>query len=154
MPVNLPAPSPLMIQAALFFALLLAASACDLRRRIIPNTLCLLVAAAGLIQFSPARLAGILAALPLLIAAMHKEGSMGGGDIKLTAAAGLVLGLAAGLAGLCIALILALLFHGARSLWYRLARQRRTVPASLPLAPFLSLGFMAAYILNFGGTPV
>ena len=152
LPVPLPELSPLLLQAALFIALLAAASAIDVQKRIIPNTLCALIAGAGLLQFSPARLLGVLAALPLLIAAMRKPGSMGGGDIKLTAAAGLVLGLGGALAGLALGLALALIFHGARQLHSRLCQKNRTVPASLPLAPFLSLGFMAAYFTIFGGT--
>lgn len=151
LPVPLPELSPLLLQAALFIALLAAASAIDVQKRIIPNTLCALIAGAGLLQFSPARLLGVLAALPLLIAAMRKPGSMGGGDIKLTAAVGLVLGLGGGLAGLAIGLTLALLFHGARQLHSRLCQKNRPVPASLPLAPFLSLGFLTAYFTIYGG---
>lgn len=154
LPVPLPEPSPLLLQAALFIALLLAASILDCRTRLIPNTLCALIGAAGLLQFSPARLPGVLAALPLLIAAMGKPGSMGGGDIKLTAAAGLVLGLGGGLAGLFLGLALALMFHGALRVRARLCRKARTLPASLPLAPFLSLGFAAVYFLNIGGLTI
>lgn len=138
--------APLLLQAALFAALLLTASVLDIRYRLIPNTICALIGAAGLLQFSPARLPGILTALPLLIAAMGKENSMGGGDIKLTAAAGFVLGLGGGLVGLALGLALALLFHMGRK---RLGR--RPVPPSLPLAPFLSTGFTAAYFMNVIG---
>lgn len=152
LPIPLPTPSPLLLQAALFTALLLTASILDCRARLIPNALCVLTAAAGLLQFSPARLLGVLAALPLLIAAMTKPGSMGGGDIKLTAAAGLVLGLGAGLAGMALGLTLALLYHGGHCLWAKLRGSARAVSASLPLGPFLSLGFAAVYFLNYGGT--
>lgn len=153
LPVPGPNPPPLFLQAAFFVALLLAASIIDCRKRVIPNTVCILIAAAGLISFSPARLLGPLSALPLLIAAMSKEGGMGGGDIKFTAAAGLVLGFWSGLWGLTLGLALAILFHGARLLTPRF-REKRTKPvrrAALPLAPFLSTGFAALYFLNFGG---
>lgn len=143
--------APLLLQAALFAALLLTASVLDIRYRLIPNTLCALTAAAGLLQFSPARLLGVLAALPLLIAAMAKPGSMGGGDIKLTAAAGLVLGLGAGLFGMALGLALALFYHGGYCLWARLRRKALPIQAALPLAPFLSLGFLTAHFINFGG---
>ena len=56
------------MRALLFLTALAAASAVDCRKRVIPNSLCLLTAAAGLISFSPAQLFGVLAALPLLIA--------------------------------------------------------------------------------------
>lgn len=79
------------MQAFLFLTALAAASAVDCRKRTIPDFLCLLTAAAGLISFSPAQFFGVLAALPLLIAALIRPECMGGGDIKLTAAAGLSL---------------------------------------------------------------
>lgn len=153
----LPAPAsalpPLLVQAAFFIVLLAAASIIDCRKRIIPNTICVLTAAAGLISFSPARLLGPLAALPLLAAAMGQPGGMGGGDIKFTAAAGLVLGFWNCLWGLALGLALAVLFHGARALILRL-RGERAQPihrAALPLAPFLSTGFATLYCLNVGG---
>ena len=148
-----PLPLPEVLQAGFFVALLLAASIVDCRRRIIPNSICVLIAAAGLISFSHARLLGPLAALPLLIAAMGREGSMGGGDIKLTAAAGLVLGFQGGLWGLALGLALAVLFHGARTLIRRLRGEKTAAihRAALPLAPFLSIGYTTLFILYFGG---
>ena len=87
------------MQAFLFLTALAAASAVDCRKRTIPDFLCLLTAAAGLISFSPAQFFGVLAALPLLIAALIRPECMGGGDIKLTAAAGFVLGFWRGIWG-------------------------------------------------------
>ena len=43
----------------------------------------------GLICFNAGKLSGILAALPPLAAALLPPGTLGGGDIKLTVAAGL-----------------------------------------------------------------
>lgn len=51
------------MQAFLFLTALSAASAVDCRKRTIPDFLCLLTAAAGLISFSPAQFFGVLAAL-------------------------------------------------------------------------------------------
>ena len=98
------------MQALLFLAALAAASAVDCRKRVIPNSLCLLTAAAGLISFSPVQLLGPLASLPLLIAALIQPECMGGGDIKLTAAAGFVLGFWQGFWGLALGLLLAVLY--------------------------------------------
>lgn len=144
---------PLLLQAVFFIVLLVAASILDCRKRIIPNAICVLTAAAGLISFSPARLLGPLAALPLLIAGMSKPGSMGGGDIKFTAAAGLALGFWSGLWGLALGLALAVLFHGARTLILRLGGEcvQPIHRAALPLAPFLSIGFATLYFMNLGG---
>ena len=102
-----PAPLPLEVisqlqepmkalQMWLFFSLLLVGAIFDCQKRLIPNTICALITIVGLLVFHPAQLMGPLAALPLLAAAMHKPGSIGGGDIKFTAASGFVLGITAG----------------------------------------------------------
>jgi len=143
---------PLVLQAVFFISLLAVATAFDIRKRIIPNTVCAGIALAGLIYFSPANLFGILAALPLLIAALCKQGSIGGGDIKLTAACGFVLGFAAGVTGLCVGLASMLLFYAGSKIAGRIKKDGEAdKTVSLPLAPFLSIGFIAAYILNFTG---
>lgn len=140
-------------QAALFFILLLVASIWDIRKRIIPDELNAMILCIGLLTFTPDKLAGLLLGLPLFIAAILKEGGMGGGDIKLTAAAGFVLGFPLGMAGLIFGLSAVLLYH----LIIRSIRKLKHInaPAAgetlLPLAPFLSVGFLASYLLNFGG---
>lgn len=138
----------LLIQAALFFALLFAASISDIRRRIIPNTICALIGVVGLFPFSPTRLLGLLVALPMLIMATARQGSIGGGDIKLTAAAGTLLGLNAGFLGLSLGLSIMLLFHGARCLYIKLHSCGNPLPKTVPLVPFLSLGFLISYLLH------
>ena len=99
------------LQMGLFFVLLLAGSIFDCQKRLIPNTLCALITMVGLLAFHPAQLMGPLAALPLLAAAMHRPGSIGGGDIKFTAASGFVLGITDGLWGMALGLTLAALFY-------------------------------------------
>jgi leader peptidase (prepilin peptidase)/N-methyltransferase len=151
----IPPPVASGVQAALFIALLTLASAIDIRARIIPDRLCVFIALTGLICFRPARLLGILAALPLLIAALRCAGGIGGGDIKLTAASGLVLGFKGGIAGLIIGLAALLLFY-ALSRAVRRPPQKDTAPkkieaAALPMAPFLAAGFTAAYALTIIG---
>jgi leader peptidase (prepilin peptidase)/N-methyltransferase len=90
--------------------------------------------------------------LPLLIAALMREGGLGVGDIKLTAAAGFVMGLPAGIVGLILGLSAVLLYH----LVIRVIRKLKQLKAPaasksvLPLAPFLSAGFIAAYFMKFG----
>ena len=146
-------PADSVAQAALFCCLLLAASVWDIRKRIVPDTLCVLIFCLGLPTLTPDKLSGVLLALPLLIAALVKEGGMGGGDIKLTAAAGFVMGLPVGTVGLILGLTVVLgydlLRKGIRKL------KKTEAPAAgehvLPLAPFLSVGFIAAYIMNLGG---
>jgi leader peptidase (prepilin peptidase)/N-methyltransferase len=139
--------------AALFCCLHLAASVWDLRKRIVPDMLCALIFCLGLPSLTPDKLSGILLALPLLIAALIKEGGMGGGDIKLTAAAGFVLGLPAGTVGLILGLTAVLGYDMIRKGIRKL--KKTEMPAAgeriLPLAPFLSAGFIAAYFMNLGG---
>ncbi len=140
-------------QAALFFILLLAASLWDLCKRIIPDELNALILCTGMLTFTPDKLAGLLLGLPLFTAAILKEGGMGGGDIKLTASCGFVLGFPLGMTGLIFGLSAVLLYH----LIIRSIRKLRHInaPATgetlLPLAPFLSAGFIASYLINFGG---
>ena len=139
------------MQEILFLTTLAAASAVDCRKRTIPDSLCILTAAAGLISFSPAQFLGVLAALPLLIAALIQPECMGGGDIKLTAAAGFVLGFWWGLWGMALGLLLAVLYFCAAKLFKRLTHHTPSAMArtALPLGPFLSIGFTVLYC--FGG---
>lgn len=101
-----------MIRLALFFLVLSLAAVSDITKRIIPDWMPLFVAGASLIPPEPVYLSGLLVALPLLFAGIT-VGGIGGGDIRLTGACGLVLGFERTLAGLLMALILLLLFHGA-----------------------------------------
>ena len=117
-PIPLPLPTlATIVQATCFFGLLAVASVSDIRMRVIPDTVCVLAALTGLIGSSPVRLSGALAALPLLIPAMIKQGCIGGGDVKLTAAAGLALGFWGGMAGLIIGLILDISSNRCRAIW-------------------------------------
>ena len=143
------------LQAVLFFCLLLAASVWDLRKRIIPDSLCLLIALTGLINFSPVRLWGVLAALPLLIAALCKPEGIGGGDIKLTAASGFAIGLPTVSAGLIIGMTVAVLCYLVRIIICKrkTSKGQAVNQIALPLVPFLSIGFIAATIIEIiGGT--
>lgn len=140
-------------QAALFSCLLLTASVWDLRKREIPDIISALLFCTGLLSFTPDKLAGILLGLPLLIAALGKKGGMGGGDIKLTAAAGFVLGLPAGITGLFLGLSVAILYHLTICTIRKLNNMKLPAASqtSLPLAPFLSAGFITVYFMNDGG---
>ena len=122
------------MQALLFLAALAAASAVDCRKRVIPNSLL-----------------GPRAPLPLLIAALIQPECMGGGDIKLTAAAGFVLGFWQGFWGLALGLLLAVLYFCITRLYHKIFRRPHALTGRtpLPFGPFLSIGFAALYC--FGG---
>lgn len=127
-----------LMQAVLFTVLLLAAAWIDYRRHIIPDRLNLGIALSALLCFYPGNLWGILAAVPFLAAAMG--GRMGGGDVKLVAACGLVLGVRDTMAGCIIGLSLMLCFCMVSPGGLKRNEAR-------PMAPFLSAGFLAAYFL-------
>ena len=78
-------------QAILFCGGLIYAAVDDLRTRTVSNIVCIVIALAGLITISPASLLGaLLAMLPFYLCA--GLGLMGGGDWRLAAAVGFLLG--------------------------------------------------------------
>ena len=147
-------PADAAFQAAWFFCALALASAADLRRHLIPNTFCILTAAAGLISISPARfvgqILGPLAALPFLGVAMIFPDRAGGGDIKFVAAVGFVLGLLPTLWGGVLGLSLAIGYAVVRACIEKRCAATPTPigQIAIPLAPFLSLGFAMFYVLE------
>lgn len=138
------AQSATLVQGGFFAALLLAVSVFDIRKKIIPDSLCLGIAMTGMFAFEPAKLAGLLASALFLLAALAL-GGMGGGDIKLIAAAGLVLGFQKSMVAAILGLTALLVFHAGNTIIQRLCG--RDAQKSYPLAPFLSLSCIAAYFL-------
>jgi leader peptidase (prepilin peptidase)/N-methyltransferase len=132
---------PQLISGLLFVGSLMAASVSDLKSRTIPYSACILLTLAGLLSFSPANLFGLILAVPFFLASGFGRG--GAGDTMLVAASSLTLGFYPGLAGMVLAMVLLLTFAGLDRL-----RRRGTAPASYPLAPFLSIGFIAAYFIR------
>ena len=99
------------------------------------------IAALSLMHVRPEGLLGLIPALLFLAAAV--KGGIGGGDVKLVAACGLVLGLPDALMGTILGLLLQLLFHlGALCV---LPLFRRQVWSAYPMAPFLAIGYTVAY---------
>ena len=96
-----------------FFIVLVLAAVSDIRKREIPDGIPLLVTIVSLIPLESVQLSGLLVALPLLMIGVT-AGGIGGGDIKLTGACGLVLGFGRTLIGLITGLLLLLVFHAAR----------------------------------------
>lgn len=108
----------------------------DTKMRTIPNSISILSALTGLIEFSPVRRWGLLLGLPILLSATLRGGGIGGGDIKLTASSGFVLGFPCGLVGLTVGLML-LTYHF----------MCRGASKSYPLAPFLTFGLATTSLL-------
>lgn len=139
------------VQAGLFLCLLLAASVSDLRFRRIPDRLQAAIAGLTFLCFSPVNLPGLFGALPYLVIALFFEGmdGMGGGDIKLAAATGVVLGLPASLTASVIGLGGFVLYGGGYTMVKRLHGQKKKT--AFPVGPFLSFGAACAYFMKMGG---
>lgn len=140
-----------LLQAVLFPFLLVTVSAWDIRKREIPDSLQAAIALLSLLRFSPWNLAGALTALPYLFVALAggREGGIGGGDIKLAASMGVVLGLPASLAASAMGLSAFIVYGMACSCARRLmGRKGKT---AYPAGPFLAAGAAAAYFMEMGG---
>ena len=140
-----------------FFIILFIASLKDMHDRIIPDWMPFLIMLISMIPVGLPHPAGILACLPLLIAGVT-VGGVGGGDIKIIAAIGTILGLTRTFIGLVVALILMLLFYlgsyVVREIWYsfhisgkemksRRNKDKRNHEA-LPMVPFIFIGMIIA----------
>ena len=79
-----------VLQGTLFLIGLMSAAWTDLRRRQIYDLSGIIIAGAGLISFSPARLLGLALAVPFWLASRRGRGGMG--DAFLIAASGFLLG--------------------------------------------------------------
>lgn len=130
-------------------AILLAVSRADLERRVIPDRAVAVLMALGavLAAFSRDmpfydRLIGLAAvSVPLLLAADFL-GGLGGGDVKLMAACGLLLGWKLSI----LALLFGSVFASAAGLSLML-RHRATRKTEIPYGPFLGLGTVCAMLL-------
>ena len=119
----------------LFVALLIYASYTDIKKREIPIAVPICISILSLFSFHPL---GILACVPFLIVALINPENMGGGDIKLIASTGLFLGLQSTMLGVILGLTSSIIFY--------IVSGRKI--KNLPLAPFLTTGFL---IIILGG---
>ncbi|WP_141499723.1 prepilin peptidase [Paenibacillus luteus] len=129
----------------LFTLLLLIASIYDVKTRQIPNRLPLAIGILGLFQSAPlpAFLGLLMTGLPYFLAAVCSGGKIGGGDIKLMSACGMVLGPVYGTLQSILGLMLVLLFALVFGLRHGFQATKHT---ALPLAPFLSAGGALTYL--------
>lgn len=138
-----------IIQAILLTALLTYAAIIDCKKREIPNTLCLGVSLLSLLNFDLGNLLGLGIALILWLTAVYiVPDKLGGGDIKLCAAVSIVIGFTATTYGIIIG------FGIVSLVWLAmlLCKTKQEVEnCSLPLAPFLGLGFLITYFMEIGG---
>ena len=124
-------------QAILFCGGLIYAAVDDLRTRTVSDIVCIVIALAGLITISPTSLSGaLLAMLPFYLCAGF--GLMGGGDWRLAAAVGFVLGVGRVLTGF---------FFMAAALLRVFPALRQSAAKKQPLVPYFAVAFIPAYFL-------
>jgi len=131
------------MQALVFCGGLIYAAVDDLKTRTVSDIVCIIIALAGLVTISPASFLGsLLAMLPFYLCA--GLGLMGGGDWRLAAAVGFVLGVdrvITGLSFMAFALLLA-------SIAMRvIPALREGASAKQPLVPYFAVAFIPAYFM-------
>ncbi|WP_460325206.1 prepilin peptidase [Paenibacillus sp. YSY-4.3] len=132
--------------AAAFFLLLLICSISDIRSRIIPNRLVIVLFPLGLLHswlymsLADALLGILIPSIFLWLAKYKLDFYIGAGDIKLLSAIGIWIGWYANIYVLLAGSVIALVYAGiAGSL-------RRGKVSSIPFAPFLSAAAIAVYV--------
>ncbi|MFT9056991.1 MAG: A24 family peptidase [Ethanoligenens sp.] len=143
----------LLLELALFMVGLLIAAVSDVKSREIPNAAPLLLFAAGVLKLAlvpsvpsvvSALLGAFLGGSPLLILALFSH-SIGGGDVKLAASAGLALGWLGSYLALLIGLVGFVLYGGVKCIRSRRTNQK---VLSFPFAPAYAVGCVAVIILS------
>lgn len=140
-------------QAVLFPCLLIVAAVWDIRKRMIPDSVCILIFLSGLLSFRPDNLWGALFTLPFFLAALVDKKSVGGGDIKFLAAACSVLGVNASIWGFALAIPLPVgicIFKLLQNI-YRHRKKPWRVRFEIPFIPVLTVGLLPAYFMKIGG---
>jgi leader peptidase (prepilin peptidase)/N-methyltransferase len=137
----------LFIYSVLFSALLVI-TMIDYRHQIIPNSTVIFILILGIINlfinmdnYLSYIIGFFVASVPLLILAIISGGKMGGGDIKLMAVAGLLLGWEYILLALMIGSIVGSVIGITLIMLKRIKRQEM-----IPFGPFLSFGIMIALV--------
>ena len=132
----------------IFLLLMLIAASIDIRKRMVPDSIWIMIIILSLVSPDGGRVAGIVAALPLFIAGIT-VGGIGGGDVKLMGAIGMMLGVEKAVAVLIIALASLLAFHGIRKVLhrYRQPNSSEGLEQAYPLVPFLMLGSVIVMLL-------
>ena len=130
-------------QALVFCGCLMGASIYDVRHRLVDDRVCVALVLAGLITISPASFLGALAGgLPFYLGAGF--GLMGGGDVRLAAAVGFVLGFDRVITGFSIMAIALLLASFAMRV---IPALRKGASAKQPLVPYFAVAFIPAYFI-------
>ncbi|MBC2579394.1 A24 family peptidase [Clostridium sp. DJ247] len=137
-----------LILKGFFYALILMyASYSDIKEKIIPDKVHLMIMVVGLIKISlmDATMGFIIVPLPFFIAALLKGDDIGGGDVKFMAAGGFFLGLKGGFIASIMGLTLAVAIN---FIYYKIKNKDKNI--SFPLAPYLSIGCFLSFVITGG----
>ena len=128
----------------LFSGVLVCASVYDIRERRIPNICCLAILGLGLLDPCPDSFLGaVCISAPMLLLSVLTGGSFGGGDIKLMASGGFLLGVW----GIVRAFVIGVISAGMYCI-YLLLRRTVDLKSEFALGPFLSLGMIVAFLYS------
>lgn len=140
------------IQLVLLAVILFIIAVWDYRYHEIPDRFLIIIALLSFLQCQPVHILGIFCAVPyLLVAVFGRENGIGGGDIKLTAATGLILGLPSALEASVIGLCAFLAGTSFSNILRKREKSRENTKTARPLGPYLAAAVMVEYIMNFGG---
>lgn len=131
------------VKGAVLFTLLIITSYHDIKTRQIPDIYSMMLVLLALCVPHYENLWGAFCCLPFLIAAI-RVGGIGGADIKIMGAAGMVIGLIPGISAMIIGLLGMMVFHFGKSLFMGKMQWEQ----SYPLIPFLSAGIISMYLLQ------
>lgn len=136
-----------MLKGVLLADIFLYASVSDIKTRKVTDAVPLMIFLLGLVNVSPFTLlcrtitSLVFFGVFILLAAIFKN-RIGGADVKFIAACMLVTGFTKGFVGLISGLLLAVVGT------LILNKKTKTKDKSLPLIPYLSVGFFAAYLMG------
>ena len=134
------------VQGTIFCLILLFSSYSDIKTRESDDYLAVMIALTAFIGIKVSDipvmfLSTVLITLPMLLIVIICNGkSIGGADVKLSAACAFLLGISKGFAGLITGLTLGIIVN-------LIIQIRKNKAEGFPLIPYLAAGFMAAYFI-------
>ncbi|PWL55826.1 MAG: prepilin peptidase [Clostridium cadaveris] len=133
-----------VLKGILYVLILAYASFCDIKTKIIPDKVHIVIIIVALINLNSLNsiIGLLLVPIPFFTTALIKNGGIGGGDVKFMGANGFFLGVKGGLVGSFLGLIIAITVN---KIYYKIKKKDNNI--SFPLAPYLSVGCFLTYLL-------
>ncbi len=134
------------LKAYLFFLIMLTASFSDIQSRRLEDYFSVMIMLVACINIRMSDLpfmflSLVFTTLPMFLAAIFSKGNtVGGADIKLTAASAFLLGMWKGMFGLIIGMLISVIVNLVYS-------YRKNKSEGFPLIPYLAVGYLAAYFM-------